>query len=173
MLDLLALALLQTAPAAQTTPAGPPQWIFRENTDAATGKKAATAFIRAADGSGRLIVRCDTAAEPIVSIQYIPKPALPASDSKLVTVTFDEGKAEMAGWEFPGQGAYYGEPISVFLMAQQVAAAKKIRVTTENPEGMVVESLFTGPGSDAMFRQVYAACGFPYEQPKPIVNPRR
>lgn len=168
MLTLLALTLLQTAPAAQTAPEVD-KWILRETTDAA-GKKSATAFIRAADNSGRLIIRCDTAVIPIVSIQYIPRPALPASEPKMVTVTFDEAKAEMAGWEFPGQGAYYGEPISVFLMAQQVVAAKSIRVTTENAEGNVVESTFKGPGSDTMFRQVYAACGFPYEQPKPVVN---
>ncbi|MEI9849631.1 MAG: hypothetical protein WDN24_00885 [Sphingomonas sp.] len=76
------LAMLQTAPAAQTVPAGPPVWTFRETTDAATGKKSATAAIRAADGSGRLVVRCDTIEIPIVSVQYIPRPPLPASDRR-------------------------------------------------------------------------------------------
>src|SRR5690349_6679903 len=102
MLALLALALLQTAPAAQTAPAGPPAWTYREGADATTGKKWATAQIRATEGNGRLVVRCDTAGEPIVSIQYIPKPPLPASDPKIVRVTYDEAKVEVAGWQFPG-----------------------------------------------------------------------
>jgi hypothetical protein len=160
-------AIAQTAPAA---PAGPPVWTLKENTDATTGKKTAFAQIRAADGSGRLIVRCDTIAEPIVSVQYIPKPALPAADSRMVTVTIDEAKAEMANWEFPGAGAYYGEAYSVFVMVDEIVHAKTIRVSTDNAASEVVESLFTGPGSDTMFRQVYATCGFPYQLPPVPVN---
>jgi hypothetical protein len=167
MISLL-LALAQTAPA-QTAPAGPPVWTYKEATDAATGKKSATAGIRAADGSGRLVVRCDTAAMPIVSIQYLPKPPLPASDPRTVKVTFDEAKFEVAGWQFPGMGAYYGESVSVFIMVGEIAGAKAIRVTLDDPQGMV-ESSFTGPGDDAMFRKVYAACGFPYEMPAVPVN---
>lgn len=164
MLTLLALTLLQAAPA-QTAPAGPPQWTFREATDAATGKKSASALVRAADGSGRLIVRCDTAEIPIVSIQYIPRPALPAMNPHQVTVTFDEARAEMSDWEFPGSGAYRGEPFDVWAMATATAAAKTIRVVTADATGTLIQSEFVGPGSDALFRKVYAACGFPYQAP--------
>ena len=121
--------------------------------------------IRAEDGSGRLIVRCDTAAMPIISVQYIPKPALPAMESHQVTVTFDS-RAEFSAWEFPGGGAYRGEPFDVWFMVVAIASSKTIRVQTDNDKGETIFSDFAGPGNDAMFRKVYAACGFPYEQPK-------
>lgn len=160
MSALLAIALMQTA-AAQAAPA----WTLKEATDAATGKISATASIRAADGSGRLIVRCDTVEMPIVSIQYIPRPALPAMESHQVTVTFDESRAEFSAWEFPGSGAYRGDPFDVWIMVSAVAASKTVRVQTEDATGTQIQSLFTGPGNDAMFRQVYATCGLPYQQP--------
>lgn len=192
MIPLLLAALLQAQAAPAPTPAPTPVtgvwtvadalaalkaqaaaegsgWTLREATDA-NGKKSATASIRAADESGRLIVRCDTVAMPIISVQYIPFPRLPAASGGLVTVTLDEAKAEIANWEFPGGGAYYGEPVSVFILVEEIAAAKVIRVGTANAEGNVVESVFDGPGSNAMFAKVYAACGFPYATPPIPVN---
>ena len=157
---LLAIALMQTA-AAQAKP----EWVLKEATDATSGKVSATASIRAADNSGRLIVRCDTAAMPIVSIQYIPRPALPAMESHQVTVTFDESRAEFSAWEFPGAGAYRGDPFDVWILVSAIAASKTVRVQTEDANATQIQSLFTGPGNDAMFRKVYATCGFPYQQP--------
>jgi hypothetical protein len=159
MSALLAIALLQTAAA----PAAP-VWTYKEATDT-NGKISATAAIRAEDGSGRLIVRCDTVAMPIVSIQYIPKPALPAMDSHQVTVTFNEANAEFSSWEFPGAGAYYGEAVSVWIMVGMIATARTVRIQTEDANGTQIQSVFTGPGNDALFRKVYAACGFPWQQP--------
>lgn len=157
---LLAVTLLQTA-AAQAAP----EWTYKEATDA-NGKVSAVAQVRAADGSGRLVVRCDTAVEAIVSIQYIPKPALPAMDRHTVTVTFDDAKAEFSDWEFPGVGAYRGEPFDVWIMVNAIAGStKSVHVMTDNDKGESVQSYFVGPGGDAMFRKVYAACGFPYQQP--------
>ena len=168
MLALLPLALAVLQPAQDATAA--PVWTIREATDATTGKRSATAAIRSADGKARLIVRCDTAATPIISIQYIPTPRFAASDSRQVTLMFDDAKTDISVWEFPGSGAYYAEQVSVFLIVQQLAAAKRIHLTVDNPEGAAVESDFVGPGGDAMFRQVYAACGFPYEMPPVPVN---
>ncbi|MES2441959.1 MAG: hypothetical protein V4574_03950 [Pseudomonadota bacterium] len=163
---MLLLVMLPLQPAAaQTAPAAPPAWTFKESTDAATGKKSATAQIRAADGTGRLIVRCDTIAIPIVSVQYIPRPPLPASDRKSIVVTIDEASAEIAAWEFPGAGAYLGEPYDVFSLAEKIAAAKTIRLNTSNAAGEPIQSVFKGPGNDTLFRQVYATCGIPYELP--------
>lgn len=158
-------AALPAAAQTAAAPAGPAVWTLKEATDATTGKVSATASIRAADGSGRLIVRCDTVAMPIVSIQYIPRPALPAMESHQVTVTFDESRAEFSSWEFPGSGAYRGDPFDVWIMASGVAAAKTVRVQTENDKGEQIASDFVGPGNDTIFRKVYAACGFPYQQP--------
>lgn len=163
MFALIALLLAQTAPAAS-------QWTLKEATDA-EGRKSTTAMVQAADGSGRLVVRCDTAVEPLVSIQYLPRPGIPADVTKEVIVTFDEAKAEINYWEFPGKGAYLAETYDVYMIASQIAAAKVIRVATQNAE-LPVQSEFVGPGSDAMFRKVFETCGRAYAVPV-VMAPKR
>jgi hypothetical protein len=163
---LFALALgAQTAPAsapAAAPAAAPGVWTFRESSDPAQ-PKSATATVRAADGS-RLLLRCDTVNVPIVSVQFMPRPAVPAGDSRVVTLTLDEGMADMTAWLFPGKGAYNGETAEVFLIAEEIAKAKKVRLSFAEGETMV-EREFAGPGGDAMFRKVYATCGMPYAMP--------
>jgi hypothetical protein len=159
---LLALALgAQTAtPAAAAAPAAAPGvWVFRENSDPAK-PKSATATVSAADGS-RLLLRCDTVNVPIVSVQFMPKPAVQPGDSRIVTLTLDEAQADMTSWLFPGKGAYNGETAEVFLIAEEIARAKKVRVGFADGETMI-ERDFAGPGNDAIFRKVYAICGLPY-----------
>jgi hypothetical protein len=163
---LFALALgAQTAPAsapAAAPAAAPGVWTFRESSDPAQ-PKSATATVRAADGS-RLLLRCDTVNVPIVSVQFMPRPAVPAGDSRIVTLTLDEGMADMTAWLFPGKGAYNGETAEVFLIAEEIAKAKKVRLSFAEGETMI-EREFAGPGGDAMFRKVYATCGMPYAMP--------
>jgi hypothetical protein len=163
---LFALALgAQTAPAsapAAAPAAAPGVWTFRESSDPAQ-PKSATATVRAADGS-RLLLRCDTVNVPIVSVQFMPRPAVPAGDSRIVTLTLDEGMADLTSWLFPGKGAYNGETAEVLLIAEEIAKAKKVRIGFAEGETMV-EREFAGPGGDAMFRKVYATCGMPYAMP--------
>lgn len=162
---LFALALgAQTAPAAAPAAAvpAPGVWSFRESVDPAQ-PRSSTATVRATDGS-RLLLRCDTANVPIVSVQFMPKPAVAAGDSRIVTLTLDEGMADMTSWLFPGKGAYNGETAEVFLIAEEIAKAKKVRVGFAEGETMI-ERDFAGPGGDAMFRKVYATCGLPYAMP--------
>lgn len=165
--SFLLLALVQTAQAAPA-PAAPPAWTIKDATDA-NGKTSSTASIRSADGSGRLIVRCDTVGEPVVSVQYIPNPKLPASDPLNVTVTYDEQQADISNWTAPGAGIYADDPFDVFAIASKVAAAKTIRIDAFKPDGSYVESSFKGPGNDTLFRQVFAACGRKYEAPPSFV----
>ncbi len=160
---ILAFTTLLGAQATTAPPAA--AWTYKESTDPAQ-PKSATAAIRSEDGNSRLVVRCDTVAGPIVSVQFIPRPPIPAGDSRTVTVTYDEAMAEMSQWQFPGAGAYNGEPIEVFLLVDKIAKSKTVRVGA--PQGdVVVEGVFKAPGDDALFRKVYAACGFPYAMPVP------
>ncbi|MBO9711462.1 hypothetical protein [Sphingomonas sp.] len=131
-----------------------------------------TAMIRAADGTGRLLVRCDTASVPIVSIQFLPKPGLPAMDLVTATATFDEAMAINSTWQVVGGGAYNAEVADVWDMVNRIAKAKTIRLTIVKPDDSVTESTFVGPGDDSKFRQVYAACGIPFETPPVPVNPK-
>lgn len=155
---LLALAW----PAPQTASAPAAGWTFKESSDPAK-PKSATAGVRTAGGD-RLLVRCDTVSQPIVSVQYIPKPQIAAGNSRIVTLTFNEAQADMTAWEFPGGGAYNGEAVEVFLLIEQIAKAKSIRVGFEDA-GKQIGGDVVGPGGDALFRQVYAACGLPYAMP--------
>ena len=160
---LFALALGgQTAPAPTAAAPQVGVWTFRESTDPAQ-PKSSTATVRAADGS-RLLLRCDTVNVPIVSVQFMPKPPVPAGDSRIVTLTLDEGMADMTAWLFPGKGAYNGEPPEVYLIADEIAKAKKVRIGFAEGD-KTIEQDFPGPGGDAMFRKVYATCGLPYAMP--------
>lgn len=179
MINLFLALLLPVQATPQTAPAAAPvaapvigQWTYREATDATTGKKSAMAQVRNESG-GRLVVRCDTAGIPIISVQFLPRPALPASDARSVQVYYDEARVETSNWQFPGSGGYQAETVDVFNMASGIAGAKSIRVTIDNGEGKdPTEGVFKGPGSDALFRQVYAVCGFPYEKSAVPVNPK-
>jgi hypothetical protein len=169
---LLALALAQTAVPAQTTPAPAPAagWTFRESSDPAK-PKSATALIRAADGNSRLVVRCDTADHPIVSVQFLTKPPMAAGDPRTVQVTLDNGMADISTWQFPGQGAYNGEAVEVFMIVDEISKAKVIDIATDDGAGNTVGGHFTGPGGDGLFRQVYAACGLPFQMPSATPTP--
>jgi hypothetical protein len=169
---LFALALGgQTAPAAAAAPVpAPGVWTFRENTDPAT-PKSATATVRSEDGS-RLLLRCDTVNVPIISVQFMPRPAVPAGDARTVTLTLDEGLADMTSWLFPGKGAYNGEPPEVYLIAEEIAKAKKLRIGFFEGDKSI-EQEFAGPGSDAIFRKVYATCGLPYAMPSVTPTPKK
>jgi hypothetical protein len=168
---LFALALgAQTATPAPAAPPAPGVWVFRESSDPAQ-PKSATATVRSADGS-RLLLRCDTVNVPIVSVQFMPKTPVPAGDSRIVTLTLDEGLADMTSWLFPGKGAYNGEPPEVYLIADEIAKAKKVRLGFAEGDKMI-EQDFAGPGSDAIFRKVYATCGLPYAMPSVLPEAKK
>jgi hypothetical protein len=154
---LFALMLSQAAPA--------PGWEYRESSNAETGTKSAWAFIRDPDGQSRLIVRCDVVKEAIVSVQFIPKLPLAAGASRVVTLTLDSSKAEMAPWELPGRGAYVAEPPTVYIYASSFAAAKQIEVGMLDDAGQPIGGNFAGPGGNEQFRKVFAACGREYAMP--------
>lgn len=169
MIDLI-LPLLAVASAtgtdAQTAPAETTEWIYKETRNEETGAHAAYAYIRSIDGSGtRLIVRCDVVDVPVVTVQFIPKPSMPGGDSRNVTVTFDNAKADTSAWSFPGAGGFVAEPTEVYLLTSQIAGAKEIDVALHADDGSVVGATFNGPKSDALFRQVYGACGATYALP--------
>lgn len=159
--SILALAMtVQNAAPAQAEPG----WTFFESSDPAR-PKSATAAIRSADGTARLVVRCDTVDHPIISVQFLPKPPLAAGDAREVQVTLDNGLADISSWQFPGQGAYNGEAVEVFMIVDEISKAKGIDVAMDDGAGNTVGGHFTGPGGDATFRKVYAACGLPYAMP--------
>jgi len=161
MISLFLALALQTAPApAQAATA----WVYKESADPAK-PKSASATATDADGA-RLVVRCDTAAQPIVSVQFLPKPAIAAGDARIVTLTFDSAQADMTAWQFPGRGAYNGEPVEVFMIVSQIVKARSIDVALDDGTGNTIGGNFVGPaGDETLVRKVYAVCGLPFAMP--------
>jgi hypothetical protein len=165
MITLALLALLQAATPAPAAPAAPPTWVFKQTSNPDTGARSASASIRDPDSGARLILKCDVVAQPILSVQFIPRPPMPAGASRTVTITIDSAKAEMATWQFPGAGGYVDDLPSVYIYATEFAAAKLIQIGLTDDAGAPVGGNFDGPGSDALFRQVFEACGVAYAMP--------
>lgn len=166
MIGLMMGALLA---AQATAPAAVPvvgKWLYQDRSDPASGVRSASAFVR--DNTGdRLIVKCDVVDKPMLSIQFIPQPRLPAGDARTVQLTLDSAKAEIGTWQFPGAGAFVSDLPTVFIYASEFAKAKEIQIGLTDDAGKAVGGSFAGPGDDALFRKVFEACGTPYEMPDP------
>jgi hypothetical protein len=154
---MIALFLLQAA-AAAATPAPAASWTLADRTNAA-GVRSIVASVIARDGLSRLLVKCDIAQEPIVSIQFIQPRALGESADKLVNVRFDGGPAFAYNWAFPGTGAYITDPQAVTKLTTFLVKAKDVRVDTTNGSNFAVEASFVGPGGPGLIGKVLTACG--------------
>lgn len=149
--------LLQGATAAVPAHA-PAPWTVVHLT--ANGAPATSTSVWAQDGKARLVVRCDTAGTPIVSLQFIPKPGFPAATPRPVAINADDNGWLGTNWQFPGNGAFVSDEVIVTNLAMIVAHAKAIRVRVIAPDNATVEAVFAGPASDAPIRAVLKACGY-------------
>lgn len=154
-------ALLQAAaappPAPVTAPAQVP-WTVTHTT--ARGKPATTTSVWSADGKARLVLRCDTATDPIVSLQFIPKGGFAPATPRPVSINIDDGGWLGTNWQFPGTGAFVSDDVIVTNLAAMLAHARAIRVRAIDPAEGVVEGVFAGPPGDAPVRAVLGACGY-------------
>ena len=180
------LLLLQTATSAtpSTLPAPPPApWEVRTRTSP-NGVVSTSAGTTARDGSSRLLVKCDKAAESVVSVQFFMRQPLQeaATDgsfaSKAVGLRFDSGAVNEYPWQFRAAAAFISDDAAVVSLTQQLARAKLVKVETTNAANYRVAALFDGPASDAPIRQVLAACGYaigvgpvPQSTPTPAAKP--
>lgn len=153
------LALLQTA-APPAPPAPPPlPWTPVTRTDAASGQVSVSAATVTADRSARLVVRCDRAAEPVVSIQMRTKAGLAAAPDHVVSVSVDGGAPIEVVWEFPGIATMNREVGAITRLTLAMSAARSITVTTLDGTTPVSFS-FAGPGSGSGIKDVLTACGY-------------
>lgn len=152
-----ALLLLQAA-AAAAPPAAVP-WAI--SVSGKPGHVATSSSAWSSDGTARLVLRCDTAIAPIVSLQFIPRhgfaPALP----RPVSLNVDDNGWLGTNWQFPGNGAFVSDDVVVTNLAAMIAHGKAIRVRVIGPDEAPVDATFTGPGEGPV-RQVLAACGYAF-----------
>lgn len=145
------------APAPPSTPT-PVPWSVAHTT--ANGAPATSTSVWSADGTARLVVRCDTATSPIVSIQFIPKPGFAAASPRPVSINADDNGWLGTNWQFPGNGAFVSDDVIVTNLTAAVAHARSIRVHVIDPDNGVVEAVFAGPPADTAIRTVLGACGY-------------
>lgn len=153
---LLLASLLQGAAPTSTTASTP--WMV--TTKVGSASTATSTSVWSQDGSARLVVRCDAAAEKIVSIQFIPRGGFPAALPRPVSMNIDDNGWLGANWQFPGSGAFTSQDAIVTTLAAQLAHGRTIKVRVINPDNTPVDATFTGPATDAPVRRVLSACAY-------------
>ncbi len=188
MLPIILLTLqAATPPAPAAVPpapapvAAPAPWTIRERTDAASGVATTSTSAIARDGSSRLTVKCDKAAESIVSVQFITKqPLQTAADTgefadKPVSLRFNGGPAVTDNWQFRATAAYIANSTPVTALTVQLAKAKAITVETTTAGNFAFSATFDGPATSAPIVQVLTACGYKLGEvpPPPAEKPKK
>lgn len=165
---MLALMLQAAAPPPTTVPA---PWAITQTT--AKGAPATSTSVWAQDGKARLVVRCDSAGTPIVSLQFIPKAGFPAATPRPVAINADDGGWLGTNWQFPGNGAFVSDDVIVTNLAMTVAHARSIKIRVIDPDNATLEAVFAGPATDAPIRAVLKACSYELGAvpPRSVVKP--
>jgi hypothetical protein len=177
MISILAI-LLQTTAAPATAPAPAPAaapvapWTVtaRPKTDPAI--TSTVVGTPSDDGNSRLVVRCDSGAQKVVSVQLFTKSALGGPPDRPVTLMFDYATPMGTNWEFVEKGAYIREDMAVTTITSAIATAKKIKLRTTTATGEAVEASFVGPPSAEPVKAVLAACGYTLGTPPVRVDPK-
>ena len=176
MISILAL-FLQTAatpapapaPVAAPPPVAPWTVTVRPKTDPAITSTVVGA--PSDDGSSRLVVRCDSGAQQVVSVQLFTKAALGGPPDRPVTLMFDYATPMGANWEFVEKGAYIRDDMAVTTITTAMATAKKIKIHTTTTTGSTIDASFAGPPSAEPVTKVLAACGYTLGTPPVRVDP--
>ena len=122
------------------------------------------------DGNARLVIRCDSGKEQVVSVQLFAKTG--GAPDRPVTMTIDTGMPLGANWEFIDRGAYIREDIGVTTLTTAIAGGKVIKVHTTTPTAEAIDATFAGPPSAEPVRAVLAACGYTLGTPPVRVDPK-
>jgi hypothetical protein len=174
MISILAILLQTTAapvpaPAPAAAPVAPWTVTVRPKTDPAI--TSTVVGTPSTDGSARLVVRCDSGAQQVVSVQLFTKAALGGPPDRPVTLMFDYATPMGANWEFVEKGAYIRDDMAVTTITTALATAKKIKIHTTTTTGGAIDASFVGPSSAEPVKAVLAACGYTLGTPPVRVDP--
>lgn len=177
MISILALLLQSAAapapapaPAPAAAPAAPWTVTLRPKTDPAM--TSTVAGTPSDDGAARLVLRCDSGAQQVVSVQLFTRAALGGPPDRPVTLTIDGGTPMGSNWEFVEKGAYVREDIAVTTITTAIATGKSIKLATTTAAGEPVNATFAGPPSAEPVKAVLAACGYTLGTPPVRVDPK-
>lgn len=154
-------ALLQTVATPASPPAPPPApWAAQTRTNPDGSVLSVAAAARSRDGKARLAVRCDRAADPVVSLQFRPTGhVMAAAEDRLVSLAAEGAKPIEANWQFPAGAAVMSEPETVTELTVALDTARAFTVTTTEG-GAPLVATFDGPAGTPGIRAVLAACGY-------------
>jgi hypothetical protein len=174
MISILALLLQTTAapapaPAPAAAPVAPWTVTVRPKTDPAI--TSTVAGTPSDDGNARLVVRCDSGAQQVVSVQFFTKTALGGPPDRPVTLLIDYATPMGTNWEFVEKGAFIREDMAVTTITTAIATAKKVKLHTTTTTGAAVDATFAGPSSAEPVTKVLAACGYTLGTPPVRVDP--
>ena len=155
MISILAL-LLQTAAA----PAPVAPWTVTPRPNADSSITSSVAGTPSDDGNARLVMRCDSGKERVVSVQLFTRTPLGGPPNRLVDLSIDGGAPISDMWEFVEKGAFQRADPAVTALASGIAAAKSIKLHTTTSTGEPIDVTFAGPSSEAPVRALLAACGY-------------
>jgi len=171
MISILTLLLQATAaPAPAPAPVAPWAVTVRPKTDPTI--TSTVAGTPSSDGNARLLVRCDSGAQQVVSVQLFTRASLGGPPDRPVTLTVDGGTPMGANWEFVDKGAYVREDMAVTTLTTAIAAGKSIKLATTTATGEAVDATFAGPPSADPVTKVLAACGYTLGTPPVRVQPK-
>ena len=157
------------APAPPVAPAAP--WTPVEHINTAAGTRSISAAAVAPSGVGRLVVRCDHAPSPVVSVQFIPREAYRGFGVQPVSLQVDGGTALIDNWELLGAGAVEREERATTTLTMAIAHARQIHLRTVDRAGTPIDVSLQGPPSDLPIRRVLEACGHVLGEVPPPATP--
>ncbi|MDB5677353.1 hypothetical protein [Sphingomonas bacterium] len=170
MISILALFLQATAaPAPAPAPVAP--WTVTPRPNADPTITSTVVGTPSSDGNARLVMRCDSGKERVVSVQLFTKTALGGPPDRPVTLTIDGGTPLGANWEFVEKGAYIREDVAVTTLTTAIAGGKAIKLHTTTAAGEPIDASFAGPPSAAPVTTLLGACGYTLGTPPVRVDP--
>ena len=141
-------------------------WVYSEAKDAVTDLPTARAAVRSMDGSSSLVVKCDGAGEPVVSVQLIQPRFLGTGERKL-TYRFDELPAVDLQADYTSKVAYTAYDGVVVPLAALLKGNHRVLVRAWDYRDQPVDVMFQVAGGKEPVEKVLSTCHYPLE-PTPV-----
>ena len=163
MILITVIAMAASQPSmSEFRPGGASMWMYRAATDEMTDRVVSSATLQAADGSASLKVKCDSAVDRVVSIQFRSARYL-GSGERLVSLRFDKQPVVTVTWETADKMVYERDALQVARIIDAMAISEKLMIRAFDFQNRPVDATFaiSGPASKLAWQQVLADCHYP------------
>ena len=162
MHQVMIAALLVTAAPQESLSKKDAAWDYTSKTDPISDKKVSSAWIWSPDHTSRLSIRCDSAVEQVVSIQYSASKFL-GSSSRPVTLRFDQLPPVTLVWRVQDRVVYESNEKQVANLAKLIATSSRlfIRAYDYNDQPVDAQFALSGGFSAKIAQAIFRDCGYP------------